>query len=135
MKVSSKAKSSIWLVSAVLLAAWVARVSSPDTADNLEACRSNLRTIGTAMDMYSTDWSGKSPPSLDRLVPNYLATIPACPAAGSVTYRVELGPNATRNKDHFQDYYYLYCAGDHHKRQGVPENSPEYDSLGPTLER
>lgn len=132
---SSIAKSAIWLLGAVLLVAWVARVSSPDTADNLEACRSNLKNIGTAMAMYSTDWSGKFPPSLDRLVPKYLARIPACPAAGSVTYRVELGPNAPHNKDHFPDYYYLYCSGDHHKRQGVPKDSPQYDSIGTTLER
>lgn len=131
MKVSSKAKSLIWLVSAVLLAAWVGRVSSPDTVDNLEACRSNLKNIGTAMEMYSTDWSGKYPPKLDMLVPKYLSQIPVCPAAGFVTYRMEYGPNSPHNDRGFEDYYYLYCAGEFHEKAGVPVNQPGFDGMVP----
>jgi Tfp pilus assembly protein PilE len=51
------------------------------------ACPSNLKNIGTAFEMYSTDYAGEYPKELDLIVPNYLKTIPECPAAGRVTYR------------------------------------------------
>lgn len=50
------------------------------------ACISNVKNIGAALEMYSTDWSGSFPPTLSNLTPNYLKTIPSCPAAGADTY-------------------------------------------------
>lgn len=53
---------------------------------SLTACKSNLKNIGTAFEMYSTDWSGHYPKDISRLTPNYLKTFPECPQAGKDTY-------------------------------------------------
>ena len=50
------------------------------------ACKSNCKNIGTALEMYSTDWEGKYPSDMASLIPNYLKVIPECPAAGTDTY-------------------------------------------------
>ncbi|MFN8609390.1 MAG: hypothetical protein U0931_17765 [Vulcanimicrobiota bacterium] len=50
------------------------------------ACRSNLKNIATALEMYSTDYAGRYPTSLAPLTPNYLKTIPTCPAGAKDTY-------------------------------------------------
>lgn len=72
-----------------------ARVTGPRTP----ICRSNLKTMGTAMEMYSTDNRGKYPtdPSLMPLTPNYLKTIPPCPWGSQRPYRVSMGPKAPIN--------------------------------------
>ena len=44
----------------------------------LTQCKSNLKNIGTALEMYSTDYEGKYPSGLSSLVPNYLKAIPDC---------------------------------------------------------
>ena len=56
----------------------------------LTACKSNLKNIATALEMYASDNKGRYPVSLDRLTTDpkpYLKTIPTCPAAGKVTYQ------------------------------------------------
>ena len=52
----------------------------------LTACKSNLKNIGTACAMYAADNKGQFPRSLWLLTPNYLKSIPTCPAAGRDTY-------------------------------------------------
>ena len=64
----------------------------------LTACKSNLKNIGIALEMYSTDHSGKYPGSLSALVPEYLKQIPVCGAAGYSTYRACFGRNAPSTK-------------------------------------
>lgn len=93
------------------------------------ACASNLKNMATAMEMYSTDWAGKYPPSKRHLVPNYLKTLPACPVAKKDTYRVQLGPKAPGNSQGFRDYYLLSCQGRHHSSEGYPQNFPKYTSI------
>jgi competence protein ComGC len=53
---------------------------------SLTACKSNLKNIGTALEMYSTDWGARYPPSVALLTPNYLKTMPICPDASEDTY-------------------------------------------------
>jgi hypothetical protein len=98
------------------------------------ACKSNLKNIGTALEMYSTDWSGKYPTSLDTLTPNYLRTIPECPAAGSVTYKAHFGPKAKGNTEGYADYYYVECAGSSHEDVGIPADYPAFSSITGLLE-
>lgn len=104
----------------------------------LTACKSNLKNLGTAMEMYSTDWSGRYPqnPAV-QLVPNYLKTLPECPAAGTDTYSstFELGPKATYNTRSFEDYYFVYCRGNHHSNVGIPVNYPQYNGMMGLVER
>lgn len=102
----------------------------------LTACKSNLKNLGTALEMYSTDWEGHYPSSLQAVTPNYLKTIPECPAAGTMTYRAAFGPKAPLNPDnHLEDYYYLECYGQNHSQVGVTGNYPAYNGIEGLIER
>lgn len=85
-------------------------------------CESNLKNLGTALEMYSTDNNGRFPQRLAALTPLYLKAIPTCPDAGrdtySASYQVAASPDA----------YTLYCRGNNHAREGMAPNSPQYTS-------
>ena len=55
-------------------------------AGKLSGCSSNLKNIGTALEMYRKDHGGRFPETLGLLAPHYLREIPACPGAGRDTY-------------------------------------------------
>ncbi|MFA5504517.1 MAG: hypothetical protein WC314_04250 [Vulcanimicrobiota bacterium] len=95
----------------------------------LTACKSNLKNIGVAMEMYATDWSGRYPSTTALLTPNYLKTIPECPTAGRDIYSASLqtGPEASGNEEGFPDYYYFCCQGKNHPE--TAENYPSYNSI------
>lgn len=98
--------------------------------DRLMACKSNLKGIGTALEMYSTDWSGRYPTDIHLLTPIYLKTIPTGPSADRQTYisgfQSASGP----------DVYTLYCGGLNHCQAGLIEpNYPRYQSAYSVLER
>ena len=103
-------------------------------AGQLTACKSNLKNIGTGLEMYSTDYSGKYPKDLGLLTPNYLKTIPDCPAAGYDTYTesYRLEP-ASDGSD--WDVYYVHCSGENHAGSGVPANFPAYNGMEGLIER
>lgn len=88
----------------------------------LTACRSNLRNIGTALEMYSTDALGRFPTQLSRVAPNYLQAIPTCPSAGVDTYSPSYESATT------PDVYTVYCKGAHHEAAGMPADFPLYTS-------
>jgi len=95
---------------------------------NLTACKSNLKNIGTALEMYSTDHGGLYPTSPDLLTPRYLKTIPTCPTMGWVTYQFQMASKP--------DLYTVVCAGRHHTGAGVQEyNYPQYTSTTGLIER
>ncbi|MCL5773286.1 MAG: hypothetical protein M1536_02765 [Firmicutes bacterium] len=87
------------------------------------ACESNMKNIGTALEMYATDNFGRYPTSLSQLTPNYLKSIPTCPEAArdtySSSYRSSVNPDA----------YTFCCSGSNHTREGVGENYPQYNSV------
>lgn len=87
---------------------------------DLAGCKTNLKHLATAMEMYSTDNSGRYPTSLKRLVPKYIEEIPQCPRAGRDTYSVAC--QTAREPDAFS----LSCSGSHHAAAGIPENYPQY---------
>jgi competence protein ComGC len=97
--------------------------------NSITACKSNLKNLGTGMEMYSMDWNGHYPRNLDMLVPNYLKTIPECPAAGRVTYRADFGPKAPGNTSGFADYYSIECTGHSHADINVPPDYPKYNGI------
>jgi hypothetical protein len=109
-------------------------VSPPHAVGPLNACRSNLKNLGIGMEMYGTDWAGKYPMSLALLTPNYLRTIPECPAARIVTYQLKTGKVAYNETGH-EDYYFLQCAGENHVAVSVPANYPQFDSIKGLMER
>lgn len=86
------------------------------------ACQSNLKNIGTALEMYSTDNKGHYPDSLGKLTPGYLRMLPTCPAAGKDTYTKSY-TSATE-----PDVFTVYCSGHHHRASGIPADHPSYSS-------
>jgi hypothetical protein len=113
----------------------------------ITACKSNLKNIGTALEMYSTDYSGRYPNSLDVLTPNYLKSIPECPKVAQAGwwsrkrkgfYRVIFGPGAPMNSlngRQLSDYYYVECFGENHSEIGVTGNYPAYNGIQGLIER
>lgn len=87
---------------------------------DLVGCKTNLKHLATAMEMYSTDNVGLYPTSLKKLMPKYLEEIPQCPSAGRDTYSA--GCQTARQPDVFS----LTCSGSHHTAAGALENYPRY---------
>jgi hypothetical protein len=101
----------------------------------LTACKSNLKNIGTAMEMYSTDFSGHYPADMKLLLPNYLKTMPNCPAAGKSTYVSQIGPSADLNEEGREDYYLIECKGEHHMEIIRQADYPKYSADVGLIER
>ncbi len=121
---------------AILAAILVPNFIRARAQGQLTACKSNLKNMGTAMEMYSTDWSGKYPTNGKvSLTPNYLKTIPECPAAGTDTYIMISGAGATYNTQSYQDYYFVSCNGPNHLPVSVPANYPQYNGIVGLIER
>lgn len=75
------------------------------------ACKSNLKNLATALEMYRTDYEGKYPAVPGTLTPAYLKTIPRCPAS-QLPYVIDLAPDA----------YTLVCRDvAHYNRRGYPQ--------------
>lgn len=90
------------------------------------ACKSNLKNIGTALEMYSTDWSGAYPEDTTKLVPNYLRTMPECPMAGTDTYSESYSRIKTKEG---WDSYQFFCKGENHTAVSLPANYPAYNGI------
>jgi hypothetical protein len=82
----------------------------------LTNCKSNLKNIGVALEMYATDSQGRFPTRLGQLTPNYLRVIPNCPAGEKDTYSAAYVSSGAA--------FTLFCQGHHHQKAGV--NKPDY---------
>ena len=98
----------------------------------LSACKSNLKNIGTALEMWSVDNNGEYPKSMAVLAPGYLRMIPTCPAAEADTYSETY--RLIKSEEHGYTYYEVYCKGSHHERVGCPENYPRYNGESGLME-
>lgn len=128
-------KDFLFIFFAIVVVALVYRLLAPYRHQNeLTECKSRLKNIGTAFEMYSTDWAGKYPNRFEQLSPKYLALPAACPATGR-PYKLETGPQATYNSYGFEDYYHLECQGLNHAGAGVPADYPRYDGISSNHER
>ena len=124
------------LLTLTLASVIVPKFIRPRAQGRSSACKSNLKNIGTALEMYSTDWSGKYPRNLGQLTPKYLKTIPECTAAGSNTYSYQT-ESAAYNTQHFEDYYLIACKHGNgpHRGVNVPNGYPQYDGIQGLIER
>ncbi len=124
---------------AILAAILVPNFIRARAQGQLTACKSNLKNIGTAAEMYSTDWSGKYHGDYTKLTPNYLKVGPECPTAGSDTYQTnwKTGPNVGFNNTApiYTDYYYVSCVTDTHQAVAVTGPFPAYDGITGLYER
>lgn len=95
-------------------------------ADRLESCRLNVKIIATTLEVYSTDNRGAYPPTLAKLMPDYLKSIPTCPSAGKDTY------SKTFKSASNPDAYTVMCTGDWHLKAGGYPNFPQWtNARGP----
>lgn len=94
----------------------------------LTACKSNMKNIGTALEMWATDHDGTYPKSLSELTPDYLKMIPDCPAARSDTY------SSTYNPSTEPINYQFHCSGDH-SAAGLEPGLPSYDGESGLIEQ
>ncbi len=99
------------------------------TGGQVTACKSNLKNIGTALEMYSTDFGGRFPIHLSLLSPDYLKNIPTCPSIGWDTYSG--GFSSTSGPD----AYTVVCSGSNHGAVGLSANFPQYNSVQGLIER
>ena len=116
---------------------FVRRHGSPYTQ-----CQSNLKNIGTALEMYSTDNEGRYPRALSQLTPDYFRVIPTCAAAGKDTYSQSFESSCYPQEK--VDRYTVFCRGDYHQwttvyffnvipyrtksGMNIPVNYPQYNS-------
>ena len=96
---------------------------------NLTKCQSNLKAIATACEMYATENNGHYPDRLDRLVPEYLEKIPACPKNGGDSYSVSY--ESSQNPD----AYTFCCKGSNHTGANLPEDYPQFSGLQGLIEK
>lgn len=107
-------------------------------SNNYTACQSNLKNLGTALEMHWCDHQEKYPAKLEDLKPEYLREIPRCVdglkenttasrfykkfrGVGAEGYAYEVSEN--------REAYTMYCVGKNHEEQGVAENFPQYNNL------
>ena len=106
---------------------------------SVTACKSNLKNIGTACEMYSSDWDGQYPKEIHLLTPTYLKTIPECPDARKDTYSESYSltrrPVSGSGKLSAFKTYHIYCKGKAHKAVSLPEDYPQYDGIRGLIER
>jgi hypothetical protein len=106
---------------ALLLAAGTGCNSVSKQAQNdADACGKSIKTIGTALEMYTLDNDSKFPSSLDRLMPAQLKAVPTCPAAKKATYQIVTSPDAKS--------YTVVCAGGNHQAAGIKGDFPQFTS-------
>jgi len=123
----------ILLITALLAVAALSLILVPNflrarARGQLTACKSNLKNIATALEMYATDNAGRYPQSLEKLVDSKLLNfIPTCPSAGKMTY---LDYQVVTNPDSFS----FSCCGSNHKASfaGYKSDStgfPKYNAI------
>jgi len=114
----------VWCLVLVVLASLIAEpgILRAKAEGDCVQCRSNMKNIGTALEMYSTDNSGCYPIALRQVVPTYLQEIPTCPSAGRDTYSAGY---ASFSKP---DEYTVVCRGENHPTLGLGPNYPRYGS-------
>ena len=129
----SKAFTLIELMIVIAIIAILAAILVPNFVRSraraqLTACQSNLKTIATSLEMYANDNQSNFPdvPNFNRLTPNYLKSIPVCPAAGIDTYTAGYVSDISGSAS----TYTACCSGLHHSGAGVMvTNYPQYNSM------
>jgi prepilin-type N-terminal cleavage/methylation domain-containing protein len=111
---------------AILAAILVPNFLRARAQGQLTACKSNLKNIGTALEMYSTDSYGRYPTSIDMITPNYVKVIPTCASAGTNSYVYTFTS--------VPDCYTTICTGAFHTTITNYSNYPQYDSIQGLME-
>lgn len=86
----------------------------------LSSCKTNLRNIATAIEMYALDNGSQPPVTMAKVLPDYLASIPRCPSNSTDTY------SSGYTWANLPMAYTLSCQGDNHPAVGMPPDYPVY---------
>jgi len=99
-------KAKLLVLTSFFLAAllWYASCAlpAPLMLSGLTAMKSNLKNIGTALEMYSSDHKGRYPEKLDYLTPDYLKTLPP------IGYNIDPRTDKYYEDRYGQDLSYAY---------------------------
>jgi hypothetical protein len=138
----------------ILAAGMLVNMSRPmsNKGSALTACTQNLKNIGTALELYSTENREMYPDHIGRIVPAFMKEIPTCPASvkfnglkiplpflgreccfGRETPGVDTyssGYSVSRKRDCFT----VMCQGTCHLPE-VPADYPRFDSVTGLIER
>jgi prepilin-type N-terminal cleavage/methylation domain-containing protein len=107
---------------AILAAILVPNFVKARAQGQLTSCKSNLKNIGTACEMYSADFNGRYPGDFTGLTSgSYMRVIPRCPLTAGEDYNYESQENP--------DWYGLSCDNGDHTQAGLTgKGYPQYDS-------
>lgn len=105
---------------------WILLFGGSHRGGQFTACKSNLKNLGTGLEMYATDHGGRYPPRLGGLTPDYLRTIPTCPSTGTDTYSPSYA--VLQAKEPTEERYAVFCRGLNHQVMDRPANFPAYTS-------
>jgi hypothetical protein len=100
-------------------AEFLARMARARADGQLTQCKSNLKNLATALEMWSVDHEEVYPTALGQLTPDYLVTIMQCPTHHKDTYTATY---KTTGK-----FFELKCEAGH-AEAGVPAGYPRYTS-------
>ncbi len=120
---------------AILAAILVPNFIRARAQGQVTSCKSNLKNIGTACEMYATDNGGRYPMNLDILKQNgtadqpYLKAIPKCPSEGTSTPYTKSYERSSN-----PDVYTVYCSGSNHKAAGCEPNYPKFTATQGLIE-
>ncbi len=120
---------------AILAAILVPNFIRARAQGQVTSCKSNLKNIGTACEMYATDNGGRYPSDLNKLTTPangqqpYLKQVPKCPSQGTSSpytssYESSMNP----------DVYTVYCSGSNHTAAGCDANYPKFTATQGLIE-
>lgn len=122
---------------AILAAILVPNFIRARAQGQVTSCKSNLKNIGTACEMYATDNAGRYPKDLTVLTKDantqqpYLKQIPKCPSEGTSTPYTSTYTSATN-----PDVYTVYCGGSkgNHTAAGCDPGYPKFTATQGLIE-
>ncbi len=120
---------------AILAAILVPNFIRARAQGQVTSCKSNLKNIGTACEMYATDNAGRYPEKLDILTKEangqqpYMKAIPKCPSQGTSTPYTTSYKSATN-----PDVYTVYCSGTNHSAAGCDADYPKFTATQGLIE-
>ena len=89
-------------------------IVADDRQRDLVYCKSNIKDLAMAMEMYATDYDSHYPANLGQLTPNYLREIPQCRRYFQTSYHLQIGLNNLGNVQEADHYFLISCVGSNH---------------------
>lgn len=125
---------------AILAAILVPNFIRARAQGQVTSCKSNLKNIGTACEMYATDHGGRYPETnqLEKCLTGeseqkgmqpYMKQIPKCPSEG--TKNPYISSYSARSNP---DVYTVYCLGPNHLAAGCDEDYPKFTATQGLIE-